>query len=263
MQQKKNHAKQHAFRLSWRRTAPLLTRARKATHAMQLGSLAALGLASLLPTKADAAILNTNDPTPSFPHVGENVTINLNAVNDDTGAIYNSAELNVFKELAEGLYALPANQTNYGSMLDLMNDWSFGISNNAPGNVHNGWNFQKQNDGSISIGNIGGVPDLSYDLWNSTSGSNTQAYTLIIPGSQLDFTGVAGFDPTKAGIVRSSELSSDMFVGFEGGAANISHSADGHFYQVQIPEPSAYGALFALAAAGAALYRRRQRLRQF
>jgi len=39
-------------------------------------------------------------------------------------------------------------------------------------------------------------------------------------------------------------------------------SADGHSYQVQIPEPSAYGALFALAAAGAALYRRRQGLRQ-
>ena len=217
-------------------------------------ALAASGLFCLLaPVQSQAAQLVTNNPI-----VGtEFVTLNVSATNNDTGAIYNSAELNVFITLATDLYALPANQTNYASIADLIADWDFSIRSSAPGNVYNGWNAQKENDGSVSISNN----DFDWDQWNSNPGSNTQAYTLLVPIAQVDFTGVSGYNPDKAGIVLSGagNTMSDAFVGYEGGAANISHFADSQFYQVAIPEPKAFAIIFGLAALGAGLYRRRQK----
>ncbi|MCC5841636.1 MAG: PEP-CTERM sorting domain-containing protein [Opitutales bacterium] len=214
----------------------------------------ALGLASLLgPSQSDGAILVTNTP---FIDSSDNTAINLSVKNDDEGAIYNSAELNVFKDLASQLFALPANQDNYSSIADLMSGWNFVI---APGVdfVNSGWNYEKKNDGSISLTNVGGK---NADEWNSNDGSNTQLYTITIPKTQLDFTGVAGYDPAKAGIVLSSETKPNMFIGKQGDGSNvINYPAEGLFYQVQIPEPSTYAAIIGLLAGAGAMYRRRQK----
>lgn len=218
----------------------------------------ALGLASLLgPAKAEAAILVTNAPVVT---ANNSVSMEVSATNNDTGAVYNSAELNVFKDLATQLYALPANQTQYNSISDLMSDWNFNIRAFPTGDVYAGWNFQKQNDGSISLSNeslTGGEPGTDYDLWNSNPGSNKQAYTLIVPNSQLNFDGVAGYDPLKAGIVLSGIEQPNMFIGTMD-MDNI-FRASGQSYQLIIPEPKTYAALFGSLALGLALIRRKRR----
>ena len=215
----------------------------------------ASGLFCLLaPVTTHAAIVTTNAPI-----VGtEFVTLNVSATNNDTGAIYNSAELNVFITLATDLFALPANQTNYASIADLIADWNFSIRVSPTGEVYNGWNAQKENNGSVSMTHIDGIPDLSYDQWNSNPGSNTQAYTLLVPIAQVDFTGVSGYNPDKAGIVLSGagNTMSDAFTAFAG---VDTFQTGSQFYQVAIPEPKTYAIIFGLAALGAGLYRRRQK----
>ncbi|MCC5842608.1 MAG: hypothetical protein JJT96_21000 [Opitutales bacterium] len=213
----------------------------------------ALGLASLLgPSQSDGAILVANTPELS----ANNVVLNVSATNNNEGAVWNSAELNVVKDLASQLFALPENQNLYSSIEDLMNGWGFLVD--PTGDVSSGWNATKENDGSISIFN-NQIP-FGYDEWNSNEGSNTQLYTITIPKTQLDFTGVAGYDPAKAGIVLSSETKPNMFIGKQGDGSNvINYPAEGLFYQVQIPEPSTYAAIFGCLAAFVALYRRRNR----
>jgi hypothetical protein len=216
-------------------------------------AVAALGLASLLgPAKADGQIVVAHSP---FLDSNNNVALNVSAQNDNIGAIYNSAELNVFRDLAAQLYALPENQTNYNSIADLMSDWNVFID--PTGDVSLGWNYQKQNDGSISLSNIGGRAGSDYDEWTSNPGSNTQLYTITIPNSQLNFDGVAGYDPAKAGIVLSSVEQPNMFQATTTGGFNI--QADGLSYQLVIPEPKTYALLFGLIAGGAAILRRRRR----
>ena len=252
------HVKQQNSALAWQWPMRIrVTGYLRLSHATQRGFRAAacfslaFGLASLFtPAKSDAAVLIPNDP---IVDSNDNIALNVSATNNDTGAIYNSAELNVFKELASQLYALPANQANYGSVTDLMADWNFFID--PTGDVSNGWNSQKENDGSISLTNRG----FNYHEWTSNPGSNTQLYTLTIPMSQLDFTGVSGYNPDKAGIVLSGldNTMSDAFVGTMD-MDNI-FSADSQFYQVAIPEEKTYAIIFGLAALGAGLYRRHQK----
>ena len=169
--------------------------------------------------------------------------------NDVEGAIFNSGLANFSIPLAEGMLDLPGNQGL--SIADLTKDWNVTIRPPTTGDVYTGWDAEFQSDGSLSITRSQGA---AVDTWAK---DKFVYLTIQVPKSQLEYDGIPGYDPlTDASIVLSSQTMPNAFVGYEGGAANISHSAEGQFYQVQIPEPRTYAFLFGLVVLGMGLRRR-------
>jgi hypothetical protein len=225
-----------------------------------------VGLMSLsTPTKSDAAIIALSNPV----ELGNNIDIEVAATNDDQGAIYNSGTHLAFQQLFSDLYALPVNSdsnhpnwTGYNSLEDFIAGANIGISPSAPSNVSDGWNVVKNNDGSIDVNNIGGFINRDYDGWfdNVTQpNQSTQSVVYTIPRDKL----AIGFDENNqpiqwASIVLSGQTQPNMFTGFSQNMLD-SWSADGHFYQVAVPEPSTYAAILGGTALGLGLLRRRQK----
>jgi hypothetical protein len=202
-------------------------------NAIRLGKAAlALGLASI-PGFGAAVVNNVPVENPI------DFTLDSRATNDDPGVIYYSAELNIYKALAASLWNLPSNQATYADMTDMLADWS-GVSVRGPpsSEVYTGWAATLNADGSVSIRNN----DFDWDTWydtNTDPSQDMQAYTLIVPKSQLECDGVAGYNPlTDASIVLSDSTRLDAFVGDEGGAGGLSWQGEGTFYQVAVPVPN-------------------------
>lgn len=192
-----------------------------------------------------------------------NIVLDMQATNDNVGAIYDSADLNLTSRLASDLWALTTNQSTYATMQDMIADWDMNIRTAPTGEVSNGWNFIANSDGSFSITNdsiTGGEIDTDYDGWYSTSTDSSQDmqfYTLNIPKSQLEFDGIAGYDPNSdATIVLSGEENTipDAFVGSTGGNA---YQAEGQYFQVAVPEFSSSALVMGGLAALFAAFRRR------
>ena len=185
-----------------------------------------------------AAVLTLYTPTVGSTNVG----LDMEATNDNTGAIYNSADLNLTSELASGLWALEANQTAYATMQDMIADWDMNIRTPPTGEVYVGWNFSAQSNGGFELMNVGGFIDFDHDGWYSTSAdptSDTQAYTLLIPKSQLELDGTPGYNPlTDASIVLSGagNTMSDAFVATQD--IDNTYQAESQYFTVQVPEPS-------------------------
>ena len=149
-------------------------------------------------------IFNNSNPT--------NVQLDLYATNNNNGTTYQSAELNVARQLALDIQALPGNS---GKTLDeITSDWGVSLS----GEVQNGWNSNVNADGSISLTQA----PFGVDAWNNTNADSTQDmqfYTINIPKSQLELDGLAGYNPlTDARIELSGagNTISDGFVGVDG-----------------------------------------------
>lgn len=201
-----------------------------------------------------------------------NIEMGLTVTNNNNGSIYNSADLNVAKQLATDLWALDVNSNSsnplwngYDSMAEMVADWP-GVS--ISGEVANGWNSTTNPDGSFSLFNqstTGGEIDTDYDGWYSTSvfpSQDMQFYTINIPKKQLELDGIAGYNPaTDATIVLSGEgnTMNDAFVGYTGVGG---FQAEGQYFQVQVPEVSSsalvMGGLAAIVAGKKLLSRKRQ-----
>lgn len=168
--------------------------------------------------------------------------------NNDNGAVYDSGEVNLFQGLAGELYALPANQTAYSSLGDLVADWNVSIRGPPTGEVYNGWSADLGTDGQIDLSNN----DFWYDTWGATQQTpnlDTMALTVSVPKSQLELDGIAGYNPeTDAKVVIGVDSRPDAFVGSEG---LDSWSATGNNYHV-VPEPMTSLLLIAGAAAAGA-----------
>ena len=189
---------------------------------------------------------------PNIPLNDDYVFLNIDLTNNDEGAIYDSGELSLLTPLAQALWNnVPANQTNYTNVAELVADWEVNIQ--PTGDVYSGWNRTVNNDGSIDLGNlgqIGGIPDEDYTTWRDSvnfPNQNTMALTVQIPLSQLELDGIAGYDPsTDARIELGTTPVTDAFIGWTSGGAGS--ATDGVSYEV-IPEPSSvllsvFGLLF-------------------
>lgn len=222
----------------------------------------ALGLALMLgPQQAESAIVVTLNPN----EVGGNVQLRVNATNNDEGAIYNTGEWNIFQDLFAGMYALPVNSdttnhpsTAYSSLEDFIASANIAVTSTAPSNVYNGWSVTKNSDGSIETVNIG-IPG-NYDLWRDNITAPNQSTQGIVLNVPLDKLAIS-FDENNlatdwATIVLSSQTMPNAFVGNTG---INSYQTEGNFYQVQVPEPSTYAAIFGLLAGAGVMLRRRQK----
>lgn len=191
---------------------------------------AAAGIILLLQGPAQAAFVDQMEA--NYIARPDDVELGIKITNDDPGAIYDSGTLNVLQTLDDHLWGLSANQNNYSSKEDMVNDWGVSIRSDPTGEVYNGWANLLQNDGSVLIGHTSGG---SYDQWLSTyenDASDMMALTISIPKSQLETDGIAGYNPNSdARIKLSTKTIDDAFV------ANTGSPAQGQEYAV-VPEPS-------------------------
>lgn len=168
--------------------------------------------------------------------------------NNVEGAIFNSGLANFSIPLAEGMLDLPVNQGL--SVADLVKDWNVTIRAPTTGDVYTGWGAEFQNNGSLSITRGQGA---NVDTWAK---DNFVYLTIRVPKSQLEYDGIPGYNPlTDASIVLSSQTMPNAFIGYSQNMLD-SWSAEGQFYQVQIPEPRTYAFLFGLVVLGMGLRRR-------
>jgi hypothetical protein len=194
--------------------------------------LQALGFLLAGTTAAHPAITVNNNTAVDGPST---YTLNSQVTNDEPGAILNEGTLNIYQELAQDLLALPGNASYNNEVTTLMADWDFNID--PTGEVFTGWSATINPDGSVSINNN----DFDWDIWSDNSSRDMQAYSVVIPKSQLEYDGVAGYDPnTDASIVLSDTTIPDAFAGSEGGAGGVYWSAAGTYYEIAIPAPGTY-----------------------
>jgi hypothetical protein len=187
------------------------------------------------------------------PVVGDTYKVlNINLTNNDEGAIYDSGDLSLLAPLAQKLWDfVPANQANYEDIGEMVGAWNVNIRTAGDAQVYDGWNRAVNNDGSIDLTNIGGIPDVSYTTWRDSIGfpnQNTMALAIQIPLSQLELDGESGYDPlTDARIELGSVTNSSAFIASAGDGLNY-WQGEGVNYDV-IPEAGTS----ALMIGGAAL----------
>jgi hypothetical protein len=101
-------------------------------------------------SRADGGLITQSEPKVGGP----NTVIDLLITNDDIGAIYDSGELTLFAPLAQSLWdTVPANQTTYANIGELVAAWNVSILPPPSGQVYSGWSPAVNADGSIDINN--------------------------------------------------------------------------------------------------------------
>jgi hypothetical protein len=149
----------------------------------RLGRLVAAGLLLTLPC-AMAMEVTQYEPV-NIVGLSE-IKLNLTLINNDPGAIYNSAEVHIFESLAEDVLALPANSGR--GVADIIGEWGAMAMPPPTGEVANGWNGAFDSSGMVSLTHAG----RNADPWLSTSTNpnlDELALTVSIPKSQLDGNG--------------------------------------------------------------------------
>ena len=180
---------------------------------------------------AQGAMVEQEEPVES-PGNGHIVS-RINLINDDSGAIYNSAQLRgLNQDISEQIGLLKGVDPN-GVNVD------FDIT--GDGNVYTGWDLEKNVDKDIDITNN----NFWYDEWNSSSGSNTMAVNVNVDKNYLDLDNNGYVDP------RVDPNSQDAFIelnpyteseahvygdGFEASVGSGSSKADIVAYDVVTPE---------------------------
>lgn len=227
-----------------RRLRKLANRFRARRRAAGLAAAGLGGVALLAgPSSAHAAIINQLEPTQGV--------IDLSIINNDNGAVYDSGVISsdLFGNLAQQLYDLPANQSDYSSIGELIADWGVSIRGPPTGEVYNGWSAVVGADGQIGLSSSG----RGADPWVSTAENpnlDTLALTVGVPTSQLELNGVPGYQPeSDARVVLGVDGSPNAFV------PNTGTVGVGSNYHV-VPEPTvmAYVALGAASVAAKRAY---------
>jgi hypothetical protein len=212
-----------------RRLRKLANRFRARRRAVGLAAAGLGGVALLTgPSSAHAAMITQFEPT-----VGQDFNnIDSEYTNNDNGAVYDSAEVNLFSGLAEELQGLDVNAGQ--SISDLVSQWNISVRAPPTGEVYNGWSAVVGADGQIGLSSSG----RGADAWLSTAENpnlDTLALTVGVPTSQLELNGIAGYQPeSDARVVLGVDGSPNAFVGNEGGAG---YGAAGNNYHV-VPEPT-------------------------
>jgi hypothetical protein len=204
-------------------------------------------LALVAPQKAESAVV-VSDIFQAGNNVDlTNTSINYSFLNNDTGATYNSATLDLLPILGVVVDKIVLNNPNYSSAAQVYGGMGFGVT--PTGNVNTGWtNINLDtNTGMLSINNN----KFSYDTWTSASNQNTMTGTLNL-GNMLDFNGNGIIDANEQ--LYFNGLANNAFTGTLD--VNNSWSADVNKIGV-IPEPSS-ALLVGLGAGALALSRRRR-----
>ena len=95
-----------------------------------------------------------------------NTSINYTIINDDIGATYNSATLDLNGPLSSVVDSIVANNPNFNTPEQVYGNMAFDIS--TTGNVHLGWSGNiNPVSGVVNITNTGGIPNVNYTSWTS------------------------------------------------------------------------------------------------
>jgi hypothetical protein len=242
----------HAMQRPARPLASLALRinARYGTGLPMLKGLAPLvaALALVAPQKAESAVV-VSDIFQAGNNVDlTNTSINYSFLNNDTGATYNSATLDLLPILGVVVDKIVLNNPNYSSAAQVYGGMGFGVT--PTGNVNTGWtNINLDtNTGMLSINHNGGDPNDDYDAWTS---SNTMTGTLNL-GNMLDFNGNGIIDANEQ--LYFNGLANNAFNAKTTGGFDIYSNVDKIGV---VPEPSS-ALLVGLGAGALALSRRRR-----
>jgi hypothetical protein len=218
--------------------------ARYGTGLPMLKGLAPLvaALALVAPQKAESAVVVSD-----LYQFGNLAGVDYTITNNDTGATYNSATLDLLPILGVVVDKIVLNNPNYSSSSQVYGDMTFNIT--SSGNVHSGWSSSLDtNTGMLSI-NHG---PFGYTTWTSASNQNTMTGTLNL-GNMLDFNGNGIIDANEQ--LYFNGLANNAFTSYsETGLTQW--SADVNKIGV-VPEPSS-ALLVGLGAGALALSRRRR-----
>ena len=208
------------------------------------GLVSVLGAGALLAPveKAESAVVLTS----LFQDSGESA-INYTFTNNDIGATYNSATLDLAAVLGSVVDAIVANNPNFNTNTEVYGAMSFGITNT--GDVYSGWSSAI--DPNTSMLTINPAGPFGYTLWTSASNQNTMTGTLNL-GNMLDFNGNGIIDPNEVLIVDG--IAQNAFTANSETGLTQWYS-DSERFRV-IPEPGT-AALIAMAGAAFAFRRRR------
>ena len=171
--------------------------------------------------------------------------INFTFINDDIGATYNSATLDLAAAIGPVVDAIVLHNPAFATSAEVYGGMSFNISN--AGNVSSGWSSSiNPTTGLLSLTNNGIEPNETYTVW---SHPREMTGTLNL-GNMLDFNGNGIIDPNET--LAPIGTATNAFNAQEG---PFFYSADVPQLGV-IPEPGSV-ALAGLAALALALRRRR------
>jgi len=145
--------------------------------------------------------------------------LDLELLNNDNGAVYDSYDLTICSNLATRLWQQPRNQILYSNKTEMVADWNATIRDPPTGEVEDGWSHDGNYD-DLEFTHIPRIPNLSYDQWDATSqnpGQDMMFLTLGIPLTQLDGNGDGwrADDPSDWEIVPGNE-SANVGIGHEG-----------------------------------------------
>jgi hypothetical protein len=220
--------------------------ARYGTGLPMLKGLAPLvaALALVAPQKAESAVIVSD-----ISQFGSSAIVGYTLTNNDIGATYNSATLDLSAILGTVVDKIVLNNPNYDSAAEVYSSPNMTFNITSSGNVHSGWSSSLDtNTGMLSINHA--PPPFGYTTWTSASNQNTMTGTLNL-GNMLDFNG--------NGIIDANEQ-----LYFNGLANNAFTAQEGVFFYNSdvdkigvIPEPSS-GLLVGLGLTALALSRRRR-----
>jgi hypothetical protein len=195
---------------------------------------------------------------PDYDSYVNDVALGSEFSNNDNGAQYDTYNTGIYSNLSDSLWALSHNQITYSSQSAMEADWTPSVRDPPTVEVSDGWQHDS-NYQDLEFSNVGGIPDLDYDVWyaeQQDSGQNDLFFSLLIPKSQLDGDGDGwnASDPNDY-LINLGPSQANMGVAHDGVS---SINANGSPYNIQqIPEPSTVS-LLALACLG--LYARSKRV---
>ncbi|MDD4118321.1 MAG: hypothetical protein PHI39_08930 [Kiritimatiellae bacterium] len=124
-------------------------------------------------------------------HLGSWANGAVEIINDNPGAVYDSYLVKL-EDLANQIWSNnPALHGTYSSAADLIANgvFTYGIDSKPTSKVAKGWNAAILPNGDVRITHITGIPNLSYDVWYSSPGTNMQRGSLSVAKTFLDLDG--------------------------------------------------------------------------
>lgn len=123
---------------------------------------------------------------------GSGLTNFTNYITNDDNAIYDSATFDLVGTYGNLLQAIKDRKPGYAGMTlgQIGGLVGLTINSNPTGEVNNGWAASyDETTGKVSLEHIPGIPNLSYDVWNSSDANNDLLALTFNFVDLLDFNG--------------------------------------------------------------------------